>query len=230
MTPIFKTHYSVGESILTPEAIVEIATDKKIDQIVLVENSFCGFRYCNKLFNEEGLSFCFGLSVKVSQLDDDDAGDLIFFALDNKGVKILKDIYSATYLSDSSIFNLNEFKKEWLKHVSVAVPFYSSFVAKNIFNFGLSHLDLSEYDPTYFVEDNNHPFDFQISSVLDSLKVRTEKTKTILYNKKEDFEAFQMYKSVCKRSFGKPPTFGNPNLNHCCSNEFCYESYEEATL
>ena len=76
-------------------------------------------------------------------------------------------------------------------------------------------------------EDNNHPFDFQIKNKLDDLKIKTQKTKSIYYRDRDDFEAFQMYKAVCSRKQGKIPTFSKPNLNDFCSDDFCFESYLE---
>jgi hypothetical protein len=76
-------------------------------------------------------------------------------------------------------------------------------------------------------EENNHPFDFQIKEKLKNLNIKTQKTKTIYYRNREDFEAFQMYKAVCARKQGKVPTYSKPNLNDFCSDDFCFESYLE---
>ena len=90
-------------------------------------------------------------------------------------------------------------------------------------------------DFDYFVEQNNHPFDSLIREQIDSISKLHNKipvlTKSIYHKSKDDFDAFQMYKSICGRANGKTPMFTNPNLNHFCSNEFCWQSFlENATV
>ena len=53
-------------------------------------------------------------------------------------------------------------------------------------------------------------------------------TKSIYYENRDDFEAYQTYKCICGRGFStKAKTLDMPNLDHCGSPEFCYESYLE---
>jgi len=89
-------------------------------------------------------------------------------------------------------------------------------------------------EPTLFIEDNGLPFD---SLVQDEIKTvmqknntfKSEKVKSIYYNKKSDFSAFQTYKLICNRSnwSGKSTSLECPNLDHCGSKNFCVESYLE---
>jgi hypothetical protein len=125
------------------------------------------------------------------------------------------------------VLNLSETKKEELDDVKIGVPFYDSYLYNNIFHFGLCDLNLDKHDHFYIEEENSHPFDSQIKSYFEKLKVKTQKAKTIYYRNREDFDAFQMYKAVCARKQGRTPTYSNPNLNDFCSNDFCFESYLE---
>ena len=152
---------------------------------------------------------------------------LVFFAKNNEGIKSLKLLYSNASLSDNNSLVLSQYSEEDFKNLQVAVPFYDSYIYENLFHFGMSSIDLSSIDHSFFVEDNDHPFDFQIKRAIEGLSENTLKVKSIYYEKKEDFHAFQMYKSVCSRKQGRPPTFSNPNINHFCSEEFCWESYLE---
>jgi len=233
MTPLFKSQFSIGRSILTPEKILNIAKENSLDRVVLVEDSFYGFRVFNQLFQEEGIPFVFGLRLPV--INDESSAEempskLIFFAKNNDGIRTLKRLYSDASLEDCRSLILNRYDKEDFKNVLIAVPFYDSYIFNNLFYFGLTHLKVDHLDPVYFIEDNNHPFDFQIKAVIDGLPVKTSKVKTILHENKDDFHAFQMYKAACSRSQGKSPVFQNPNLNHFCSDEFCWESYKDATV
>ena len=155
---------------------------------------------------------------------------LVLFAMNNQGVQDLKRLYSDASLSDCNSLVLSRYSEKDFENLKVCVPFYDSYIFNNLFFFGLSHIDLSHLSPTYFIEDNNHPFDFQIRSVIEGLNVKTEMVKTILHHNKDDFEAFQMYKASCSRSQGRAPTFQRPNLDHFCSDDFCWESYKDVTV
>jgi hypothetical protein len=232
MIPLFKSQFSVGKSILTAEKILDIAKLNSLERVALVEDSFYGFRVFNDLFQKENISFAFGLRISVINNDADHnekPSKLVLFAKNNKGIQDLKRLYSNASLNDRNSLVLPDCSEEDFKDLKVCVPFYDSYIFNNLFYFGLSYINIEHLNPTYFIEDNNHPFDFQIKSVIDGLDVKTQKVKTILHHNKEEFAALQMYKASCSRSGGKSPTFQNPNLNHFCSDEFCWESYKDAT-
>jgi hypothetical protein len=233
MLPLFKSQYSVGKSILTVEKILDIAKLNSLEKVVMVEDSFYGFRIFNQVFQEEGIPLVFGLRINVVQ-NEGDSGEkpskLVLFAMNNQGVQDLKRLYSDASLSDCNSLVLSRYSEKDFENLKVCVPFYDSYIFNNLFFFGLSHIDLSHLSPTYFIEDNNHPFDFQIRSVIEGLNVKTEMVKTILHHNKDDFEAFQMYKASCSRSQGRAPTFQRPNLDHFCSDDFCWESYKDVTV
>ena len=233
MTPLFKSQFSVGKSILTAEKILDIAQSNSLERVVMVEDSFYGFRVFNNLFQESGIPLVFGLTMSVvndEMSEEERPSKLVFFAKNNEGIKSLKLLYSNASLSDNNSLVLDQYSEEDFKNLQVAVPFYDSYIYNNIFHFGLSYLSMKNLDPVYFIEDNNHPFDFQIRSVIEGLGVRTEKVKTILHKDKNDFDAFQMYKASCSRSQGRAPTFQRPNLDHFCSDDFCWESYQDVTV
>jgi len=232
MIPLFKSQFSIGKSILTAEKILEIAKLNSLDRVVLVEDSFYGFRIFNNLFQEANIDLVFGLRIPVinNGVDENErSSKLVLFAKNNEGIKDLKKMYSSASLNDCKSLILSEYSKEDFKNLKVCVPFYDSYIFNNLFHFGLSHIDIKHLDPVYFIEDNNHPFDFQIKSVIDGLGVKTQAVKTIVHHNKDEFAASQMYKATCNRSGGKSPTFQSPNLNHFCSDEFCWESYKDAT-
>lgn len=230
MIPLFKSQFSIGKSILSVDDIVDIAKAKSLEEVVCVEDSFFGFRSLKRKLSEEGIKFVFGIRLSVVQ-DSKDCdlrpSKLIFFAKNNDGIKTIRSLYTDAHTSDSGSLSLSDYKKSFFKDVLVSVPFYDSYIYNNIFMFGLSELSLEGIEHNYFVEENNHPFDFQIKRVLDSLGVKTTKCKSIYYKSKEDFHAFQMHKAICSRRMGRSPTFSSPNLNDFASDEFCLESYVE---
>lgn len=232
MVPLFKSQFSIGKSILTSEKILDIAQTNQLEKVILLEDTFYGFRVFNKLFQDEGIPFVFGLRISVVNTEGDYSekpSKLALFAKNNEGIGDLKRMFSNASLDDRNSLILSDYDTSDFKNLKVCVPFYDSYIFNNLFHFGLSHIDIKHLDPVYFIEDNNHPFDFQIKSIIDSLGVKTQAVKTILHRDKDDFAALQMYKAACNRSGGKSPTFQNPNLNHFCSDEFCWESYKDVT-
>ena len=64
--PLFKSHYSIGRSILTlekpedmiqngPDSIIQIAKEHKLDQVFLIEDSMSGFLQAYKNLQEENI-------------------------------------------------------------------------------------------------------------------------------------------------------------------------------
>jgi DNA polymerase III alpha subunit len=226
--PLFKSNFSIGRSLLRVEDLVDIAQSGDVNKMILVEDNFYGFRVVNKAFLEIGVPMIYGVRLPVVQSNlSERPSKLVFFPKNNKGVSVVRKLYTKCFTSEGDCLHLSQLGESELDDVSIGVPFYDSYIYNNIFHFGLCELSLSKYDHFYIEESNQHPFDFQISSALRKLGVKTEKAKSIYYRDKEDFEAFQMYKAVCSRKQGRVPTYSNPRLNDFCSNEFSYESFLE---
>jgi hypothetical protein len=217
MIPLFKSHYSIGNSILTIENIFE----KDLDKIVLIEDSMTSFRKAKKESEKVKKQLLFGLRINVA--GENNSSKLIFLAKNNEGVDSLRRIYTKTYTEQDGVYKI-DFKD--LKGIKTVVPFYDSFLHKSIHNFGSFELKLPE-DIVFFVENNNHPFDFQIQRAIEKFGGTIEKAKSIFYNKKEDFKAFQFYKAICNRKMGKSPVFHRPELEDCSSDDFSWESFIE---
>lgn len=215
MIPLFKSHYSIGNSILTMEEIFQ----KDEERIVLVEDSMAGFRKARKESEKTNKQLIFGL--RLNAVGENDSSKLIFFAKNDQGIDSLRRIYTKTYTNHEGVYKIDP---QDLKGIKVAVPFYDSFIHKSIHNFGSFELPIPE-DSIFFEEDNEHPFDFQIQRAIHKYGGKIQKAKSIFYDKREDFKAFQFYKAICNRKMGKAPTFHRPELEDCCSEEFCYESY-----
>ncbi len=228
MIPLFKSTFSIGRSLLRVEDLIDIAQSGEVKKMILVEDNFYGFRVINKAFLEIEMPMIFGVRLPVVQSNlSEKSSKLIFFPKNNKGMRVVRGLYTKCYTSEGECLNFSNINAGELDEVSIGVPFYDSYIFNNIFHFGLCDLSLDDFDHFYMEEENNHPFDFQISAALKKFNVPTEKAKSIYYRDKDDFEAFQMYKAVCNRQQGRVPTFSNPRLNDFCSNEFCYESYLE---
>lgn len=249
MLPIFKSDFSIGKSILNlnlpssnnsesnKNSILTLASDNKFSELILVEDSLTGFLEALSNCNKLGIKLIFGLRISVCSAispEDDiknihDKSKIIIFAKNKKGCQLLNLIYSHAYTSNSGIIDFLNLKKFWTDDLLMVVPFYDSFIFNNIMSFSSCIPDFSFCSPTFFVEDNNLPFDSIISkSILDYTsehKFHTENVQSVYYNKKTDFPAYQTYKCICNRSFSKDRGLQNPNLDHCSSDSFSFENY-----
>jgi len=254
MLPLFKSHYSIGKSILTLKApsaegdtddgaassVFQIAQKHKLDKIVLVEDSLIGLLEAKKNADALGVQLIFGLRISIcddmSIIPDKKnpvcIHKIIVFANNTNGCKLLNKIYSIAFTKGNGKIDFNSLKELYNdKDLKIAIPFYDSYLFHNSFSYKQPcMLDDSFFKPVYFIEDNLLPFD----GVLQDLVINycsqndfeTEKVKSVYYENREDFEAYQTYKCICSRGFSnKPKTLDMPNLDHCASPEFCFESY-----
>jgi DNA polymerase III alpha subunit len=244
MTPIFKSTYSIGRSILTLEhpddvrddgadSIISIALDNKLDELFLVEDSMVGFFNAYKKCKEFGIQLVFGYRFTCyNELNSSNSDHkLIAFAKNDDGCKDLNRFYSHINTKCNGKITNDEMCSMWTDNMLLVVPFYDSFIFNNQLYLSNCIPNFKHIKPLFFLEKNSLPFDELIyNSVFEYTKTNnfdTHLTKSIYYRYKSDFEAFQTYKILCNRSFGRQATLSSPNLNHFGSEEFCWESYLE---
>ena len=237
MIPIFTSHYSFGKSILTLDlpsnakpngstSIFSIAERENLEQVFLLENSMTGFPEAIKHADMLGLQLIFGV-----QLNFEGGHKINLFAKNSRGCKLLNKIYSATFSSDSNECSEEILNAYWnTKDLLLAIPFYDSFLHQNLTTFEACTPNLSNFSPTFFLQNNNLPFDFIIRSAAINYAKRngleTQEVKSIFYENKDDVNALQTYKCICSRKFGKS-SLSKPNLDHFGSDEFCFESFKQ---
>lgn len=243
MTPIFKSTYSYGKSILTLEdkseesgadSLIEMCLDNGIKTAVLVEDNLTSFMKAFKACSSNGLDLYYGLRLSfcndmADESKDSDHKNIIFARSDN-GCKLLNKIYSRAFTEGGGRIDYATFREYWdSSELSFVVPFYDSYIYENNFHQKNCIPDMEGLNPTFWSEDNSLPFDHLLNAKLQEAVKRKQykvaKVKTILYKEKKDVEALQTYKILSNRSFGKQKTLSSPNLNHFGSDEFCFESY-----
>tara|TARA_R100000005_G_C4990691_1_gene198140 strand:- start:969 stop:1685 length:717 start_codon:yes stop_codon:yes gene_type:complete len=234
MTPIFKSTYSIGKSILKLDEIIDISKEHNINPLVLVEDSMTGFVKCHNTCKEEGIHLIFGLRLTCCNNTQEEGNlsdhKVIIFAKDDEGCKLINKIYSFSQMLGGGKVDLAYLNSVWDESsVEMVIPFYDSFLYQNQFYLKNCIPDFMDISPTFWLESNNLPFDFllaeKVVSFANSISKPIESVKTILYKNKKDVEALQTYKILCNRNFGRAATLSSPNLNHFGSNEFCLESY-----
>jgi DNA polymerase III alpha subunit len=247
MLPLFKSHFSIGKSILTlddpkkvseggSDSVFKIAKDNGLKQIILVEDSLIGFFEAYKRSKEMGIQLVFGLrlSMRNSALAEDEGSQhkVIIFAKDDIGCKLLNKIYSKAFCANSGFLSYNELKELWNEaSLKLAIPFYDSFIYINNLSFGNAIPDLSFTKATLFYEQNDLALDYILEEKVKEFSTNNDlpmvKVRSIYYNKKSDVKAFMAYKIICNRSFGKDRSLEKPELPHFCSDKFSFEAWKE---
>ena len=151
--PIFKSHYSLGRSILTltppgdaipnaPVSIFDILLENKIDELFLVEDSFGGFLEAYQNSKDNKIKLNYGLRFNfLCDIEDKNEESLksrckyIIFAKNTKGYKRLIKICSLAaregfYYAPNLDFKV--LQKFWDDNdLLMCVPFYDSFLHRN---------------------------------------------------------------------------------------------------
>lgn len=250
MLGLFKSHYSIGRSILTlddpkkvteggADSIFKIAKENNLKQIVLVEDSLIGFFEAYKRSKEMGIQLIFGLrlSIRNSSLLEDEQSEhkTIIFAKNDKGCKLLNKIYSQAFCEFSGFSTYTALKEIWDEEsLKLAIPFYDSFIYVNNFSFANAIPDISFTKPSLFLEDNGLAIDFILKEKVEEFSKTNNlpiiKSKSIYYKDKSDVKAFMTYKIICNRSFGKDRSLEKPELAHFCSDRFSFQSWKEENV
>jgi len=244
--PLFKTHSSIGKSILTLDdpdseileggldSIFSLVADYPLERLVLVEDSLVGYLRAFNKCEEIGQKLSFGLrlSVRNSELPEDELSEhkIIVFAKNNKICQRLNKIYSKS--AELGFLTYEQLKGLWVEEdLFLAIPFYDSFIFNNTMKFANCVPNYVFTKPVFFIENNDLPFDELIKNkvILFCEKGGFEifETKTIYYKSRADVRAFQTYKILCSRSSFKKSSLTKPNLEHFGSREFCWESFLE---
>ena len=245
--PLFKSHYSIGRSILTlndpddvkengPDSVIDICKKNDFKKFFLVEDSMAGFLQAYTNAKEHKLHLIYGLRMTVCQDINEKSEEskrnsckYVILAKTSEGYSRLIKIYSIAakdgfYYEPRADFDL--LRKNWSdKDLCLCVPFYDSFIFKNVLTTSMAVPEFNFTSPTFFLEDNDLPFDALIADAVNSFastgkKRETVKTKSIYYKDKKDFKSYLTFRCINNRS-----SLERPNLDHMCSNEFCLESW-----
>ena len=245
MLPLFKSHYSIGKSILTleeegssiedgPQSIIDLCKKNKMKDLFLVDDSMSGFLQGYLNSEKAKLNFRFGLRISVcddlrekNEEQRKKTSKVVIFAKNKQGYKRLIKIFTEAaqegfyYVPRTDYESL---KRHWNdKDLYLMVPFYDSFLHLNALHGHMCMPDFSFCDPLYAVEQNDVPFNYLIENRLSEYcnQDKCVDVKSVFYNKKEDFKAFLTFRCINNRS-----TLDKPNLDHMTSNEFCLESLQ----
>lgn len=237
--PLFKTHYSVGRSILTLEpesdkdeadSVFTICKEYGLTSITVLEDDIAGLMPLLRGCDKAKIVPVFGLLFRV--IAGESNHKIAVFARNSQGLKDLTKLYSISNSETKRKGFTNEelLAANFTSNLKLCIPFYDSYLYHNLTTFSNFTFDPSKYcaDYEFFIEDNDGPYDSVIGNVALNAAatngVLARKVKTILYKSHEDFDAYATYKCACNRMAGKERTLGNPNFDGLGSDSFCIES------
>jgi len=249
IVPLFKSHYSIGRSILTLEkegsstkgrsdSIIDICKENNLPYFFLIDDSMSGFLQGYVNSKEAGLKMVFGLRLNVcenienkTQESLDKSCKYIILAKNTNGYKRLIKLSSNAYLKGFYYTPRTDFKEIesfWNdEDLQLAVPFYDSFIHRNYIEDCCCPEPPSKFNLDFILEDNNLPLDDIISKrVKEYVKLHKKhnliKAQSIFYKDKKDFKSYLTFRAIDQRT-----TLGKPNLEHMGSEEFCFESWQK---
>jgi DNA polymerase III alpha subunit len=177
------------------------------------------------------LDMCENARINPKEESNSSRHKIVIFAKNSKGCALLNAISSEAFSESFNAVDQKILKKHWSnKNLSLAIPFYDSFIFNNTMKFSNCTPNFSFAKPTFFLENNNLPFDLLLRSRVikyaEENESNVESVKSIYYKSRNDVSALQTYKCITSRSFGNK-TLSKPNLDHFGSSEFSFESWKE---
>lgn len=241
---LFTSHYSIGQSILTleneleiksnsPVSIISIAKTHKLNEIYLVENNMSGFIEAYQNTKKNNIDLHFGLKIcvceDITKKDESSfltESNIIIWVLNSNGYKDLLKIHNQAatdgfyYLPRTDWINL---KDKITENLSVSLPFYSSYISKNILNFKHRAIpDFGSISPIHHIEEHELPFDDLLFDQIKKSGLNTQNTHSIYYYKNKDIVPFTVFRCINNRG-----EYDSPGLSHFSSDKFSFESYLE---
>jgi DNA polymerase-3 subunit alpha len=245
MIPLFKSHYSLGRSILTledkneaddyPDSIIQIAKENNLKELFLVEDNMSSFLEAYTNTKNNNIKLNYGLRISATESIEDKSEEsrsktskVILFFKNNNGYSLLTKLYSIAakdgfYYEPRLDFNI--LKNNWSDDLILCIPFYDSFIFNNTLRNYICVPNFSFTKPCVFIEDNDLPFD---SIIQDKMKIfikenalETFDTKSIYYKNKKDFKSYLTFRCINNRT-----TLNKPELEHMSSDSFSFEEWK----
>ena len=222
-----------------PPSIVSLCKKAGLKQCFGVSTNFHSFLEGWKNLKAEGIQFCFGLQLTLC--DDAKVHDqasltnehkIIVFAKNSQAYFDLIRLYTACASDQTNRYYIQRFDckqlaKFWTDNMILALPFFDSFVHVNLLGYGASRVPDFPVKPVLFREvSSGIPFASLVDRGLDRYNQNKQceeiRTKTIYYEKRDDFDAY-----ITERARRQRGSFNKPNLDYMCSPHFCFESWKE---
>ena len=270
--PLFTSHYSKCDSLLTLEGDIYQKNDKgektkevyideerpislfaigavhKLPQLYIVDNVLAGFWQAYKNSYEFNVPCYYGLKMVVcdDMTKGDDKDTTSSQDTESSVIIFLKN--SAAYSDASRIYteaatkgfdhhprlDWKTLNALWTPNLMLCLPFYSSFLARNLLFARRSIIpNIDKLDPTFFVENHDLPMDLFLKDTVVSYAnangFKMQSSHSIYYYRTEDHLAYMTLKCIDKPPRGKDNAnraiLFKPNLDGHGSRLFSFESF-----
>ena len=229
-----KARYEAG-----PQSIIKICKDYGITQCFGVSRFMNSYRDAFNNLKKEHIQYNFGLElIMCNDAKEHNEQSLInnhkviVFSNNQPGYLDLIRISTACHNNIDNFyyearFDYKQLKELWTNNLTLVIPFFDSFIHKNLLTFASIIPDLSFTNPVIYREiDSGLPFESLINKALDEFNksglMDEQNVKTIYYYKPEDSLAYQTYRCISNRS-----TLQKPELEFFCSSKFNFMDYLE---
>lgn len=241
--PIFVSHYSLGNSILTleeaedinnesPISIFSIAKTHNLQQIHIADRDMGGFLQAYQNANKLNAQLIYGIKIKVCNDRTDKTDEsllteskVIIWLKNSAAYKDILKIYNDSYKNGFYYTNRTDWKtiqSLWTENLLMSIPFYGSFLFNNLLKFNYQVVpNFGNIQPFLHVEDHGLPFDNLIQDSVDNLAKTSNMNKvdshTVYYYSPEQFKSYMVFRCIFNRS-----TFNNPNIDFLASDKFSF--------
>lgn len=234
--------FEAKEKATGPRSIVALCKENNIKNCVAISKNFSTFLDAWKNLKAIdvkliwGIEFIFCDDAKIHTDESRNNEHKVIVMMKNKnGYEDLLKIYTACHANPDNKyyvqrFDFKQLKSLWTDNLILALPFFDSFIARNLLSYGSAIVpDFSFAKPVFFREiGSNLPFEDLINEAIDRYikdsKSEVFDSKTIYYKDRADFRAYSVYRGIMNKELHT-----KPNMEHFGSQEFCFESWKELT-
>lgn len=245
MIPLFKSHYSLGRSILTledksevddyPDSIIQIAKENDLKELFLVEDNMSSFLEAYTNTRNNNIKLNYGLRITITESIEDKSEEsrsknskVIIFFKNNEGYSSLTKLYSKASKEGFYYEPRLDYKtlaENWSNDLLLCIPFYDSFIYNNTLRNFICVPNFSFTKPIVFIENNDLPFDVIIKNkMLNFIKennLEVFMVKSIYYKNKKDFKSYLTFRCINNRT-----TLNKPEIEHMSSDSFSFEEWK----
>ncbi len=219
-----------------PVSLCDLAKDESMKKLYLVESNMVNFFSAYKNLKQVGCDLAFGLKVVCCD-DIADKSDtsfkneskVVIFMANDKGYKPLIHLQSKA-ATDGFYYiprlDWKTLRAMWSDDLLLALPFYSSFLAKNTLTFATIAPDLPAKPILLREVGQQLPFDDLLNDAVDKYAAASQceiqPVKSIYYKDRKDSRPFLTWRCVLDRK-----SWDKPGGDAMCSQEFSWEAYRE---
>lgn len=252
--PIFKTHGSLGRSLLTveekdketdpniskdsPISIVGIVNEYKLKELTIIDDTFLSFPQIYSNLNPICNKVVFGINFICCQ-DVKDKSDkslkteskISVLIKNSNGYKDLLKIHNLVHTSEEHFYYRpricwKTLRDNWSNNLILMLPSYDNFIHKNLLFDSNCVPDLGKIKPILTYSNQELPFDYLLEENIKK------------YSKSNNYELHEIHNVYyysnedakaynVYRCVDNRSSFSKPNLEGFSSNKFSWENYCE---